>query len=364
MSKTQIKILIADDEPIGRELLEAILVPEGYDLIISKDGEDALNAAIEHKPDIILLDVMMPKMDGFEVCEHIRKTKETAHIPIFLITALDDRDSKIRGIDAGADDYISKPFDRIEILAKVKNSANLVHYRSQNKNEQQYDYDSVKKITVHKDLFENFCNLHLNSTPNSAKKIIYRSVPVTDSVHAFSFWKTEEYSFYFMTSNSHKEEAVIINLILKELFLKNSGQNAESPSQIVKKILHEIQDLSANGNIPELQKLITSILLVVIDTKSTKLIVSGMNQILFVNQGSDADNSKYKAFHIDVDHDSEILNPENSFLFSSNIVNSFSENEITSFLNEYYLSEKNINLTKAIAEFQNSQDFIIVNLST
>src|SRR5512147_618315 len=113
-------ILIVDDEPIGRQLLEAILFSEGYKLLFAEDGEMALEKVIENKPTVVLCDVMMPKMDGFEVCRRIRKDESIAHIPIFLITALDDRDSRIKGIDAGADDYISKPLDRIEILAKVR----------------------------------------------------------------------------------------------------------------------------------------------------------------------------------------------------------------------------------------------------
>lgn len=123
-----LKILIADDESIGRQLLEAILVPEGYRICLASDGQKALELALHEDPDIILLDVMMPYLDGFEVCRKLREHETTAHTPIFLITALDDRDSRLRGIEVGADDYISKPFDRVEILGKLKNKSRFIQH--------------------------------------------------------------------------------------------------------------------------------------------------------------------------------------------------------------------------------------------
>lgn len=115
------KILVVDDETIGRQLLEAVLTPEGYDILFAENGREAVEVAMAENPDLIMLDVMMPEIDGFEACKLIRQTEQLIATPVFLITALDDRDSRLRGLDAGADDYISKPFDRIEILAKVKN---------------------------------------------------------------------------------------------------------------------------------------------------------------------------------------------------------------------------------------------------
>ena len=117
----EFRILVVDDEPIGRQLLEAVLFPEGYTILFAENGMEAYNKTKAEKPDLVMLDVMMPQMDGFETCKKIREAKDVSNTPVFLITALDDRDSRIRGLDAGADDYISKPFDRIEILAKVKN---------------------------------------------------------------------------------------------------------------------------------------------------------------------------------------------------------------------------------------------------
>ncbi len=120
-----IKLLIADDEQIGRQLLEAIFFTENYELLFAEDGNQALQLAKEFQPGLILLDVMMPGIDGFEVCRKIRSDAVLKDVPIILITALEDRDSRIKGLESGANDYISKPFDRIEILSKVKNFTDL-----------------------------------------------------------------------------------------------------------------------------------------------------------------------------------------------------------------------------------------------
>ncbi|MBN2350524.1 MAG: response regulator [Bacteroidales bacterium] len=119
------KILIVDDESIGRQLLEAIFFTEGYELLFAENGNDALNLAKSEKPDVLLLDVMMPGLDGFEVCRQVRSDPKIGNTPIILITALDDRDSRLKGLEAGANDYLSKPFDRIEVLTKVRTIAQL-----------------------------------------------------------------------------------------------------------------------------------------------------------------------------------------------------------------------------------------------
>jgi DNA-binding response OmpR family regulator len=116
----RIKILIVDDEPYGQQLLEAILLEENCDLIFAENGQKAIQHINEYLPDIVLLDIMIPDFNGFEVCQMIRSNANTSKIPIILITALDDRDSKKRGLEAGANDYISKPFDKSEVLTKIK----------------------------------------------------------------------------------------------------------------------------------------------------------------------------------------------------------------------------------------------------
>lgn len=129
MNEAKSTILIVDDESAGRETLESILEPEGYKLVLAENGYQAIEQAKSVLPDVILLDVMMPGMDGFEVCKHIRNEKHLAEVPIIFLTALDDRQSFMKGLEAGADDYISKPVDRYELRARLLGITRLNRYR-------------------------------------------------------------------------------------------------------------------------------------------------------------------------------------------------------------------------------------------
>jgi PAS domain S-box-containing protein len=123
-------ILVVDDEPAGREALRALLASSGYRLAFASGGAEALQRAAELRPDLVLLDVMMPGLDGFEVCRRLRADPLISEVPIILLTALDDRASRLQGIDAGADDFVSKPFDRIELRARVRTIMRLNRYRT------------------------------------------------------------------------------------------------------------------------------------------------------------------------------------------------------------------------------------------
>jgi signal transduction histidine kinase len=123
-------VLIVDDDPTAREALVAILEGEGYELQQAKDGIRALQMLKRLQPDLILLDVMMPGMTGFEVCRRIRATPSLAEVPIILLTALDDHDSLLRGIESGADDFLTKPPDRRELVARVRTITRLNRYRT------------------------------------------------------------------------------------------------------------------------------------------------------------------------------------------------------------------------------------------
>ena len=122
-------ILIVDDEPAGRDTLEAILSGEDYHLVMAENGIQALEKTRELLPDVILLDVMMPGMTGFEVCQAIRRDYQVAEIPVVMVTALDDRTSLMRGLESGADDFITKPFDRFELRARMLGITRLNRYR-------------------------------------------------------------------------------------------------------------------------------------------------------------------------------------------------------------------------------------------
>ena len=123
-------LLIVDDDQSARETLVAMLERENYTLELAKNGFEAIQMAESLHPDLILLDVMMPGMDGFEVCRRIRSTPQLAEVPIIILTALDDRASHLRGIESGADDFLTKPVDRQVLAARVRTITRLNRYHT------------------------------------------------------------------------------------------------------------------------------------------------------------------------------------------------------------------------------------------
>ena len=121
-------ILVVDDLPQNIELLEAYLAPQGYEIFTAANGEEALGKISANQIDLILLDIMMPGMDGFEVTRRIRQDGTQRLLPIILVTSLNDREDRIRGIEAGCDDFISKPVDKMELLARVRSLLKVKAY--------------------------------------------------------------------------------------------------------------------------------------------------------------------------------------------------------------------------------------------
>src|SRR6201985_2438804 len=119
------RILVVDDIEANVRLLEAKLSAEYYEVITASDGPTALALAASESPDLVLLDVMMPGMDGFEVCRRLKNDPATRHIPVVLVTALDGRGDRITGLEAGADEFLTKPIDDILLFARVKSLTRL-----------------------------------------------------------------------------------------------------------------------------------------------------------------------------------------------------------------------------------------------
>ena len=121
-------LLIVDDITGNARLLEALLAPDGHDVRTAGDGADALRLVRSEHPDLVLMDVMMPRVDGFEACLAIKLDPSTRLIPVVLVTALNDTASRIRGIEAGADDFVSKPFNAPELRARVRSLLRIKSY--------------------------------------------------------------------------------------------------------------------------------------------------------------------------------------------------------------------------------------------
>ncbi|GAP96196.1 response regulator [Leptolyngbya sp. NIES-2104] len=132
------RILVVDDHPSSRMTAVALLSVEGYDVIEAESGVAALSQLQETNPDLILLDVMMPGMDGYEVCRRLKEDELTRLTPVVFITALDDRRSRLRGIEAGGDDFLTKPFDQLELSARVRS---LIRQKRLNE-----DLDHAEKV--------------------------------------------------------------------------------------------------------------------------------------------------------------------------------------------------------------------------
>ncbi|NEN93414.1 MAG: response regulator transcription factor, partial [Okeania sp. SIO3H1] len=149
MSNKQSSILVVDDEPDNVFLLEELLTSEGYITVSANGGKEALEVASHSHPDLILLDVMMPEIDGFEVCNRLRQNPQLKTIPIIFLTALDDENSKLKGLELMGDDYITKPFNSRLLLAKVANILQLNQIRYQankSQNTQQTDRQSNPQL--------------------------------------------------------------------------------------------------------------------------------------------------------------------------------------------------------------------------
>ncbi|HVV34445.1 MAG TPA: PleD family two-component system response regulator [Vitreimonas sp.] len=120
------RILVVDDLEANRRLLEAMLSADYYDVLLASAGEEGVQLARREKPDLILMDVMMPGgIDGFEACRRLKAHPETRHIPVIILTTLDDRENKVRGLSAGAEEFLTKPIDDVQLMARVKSLLSL-----------------------------------------------------------------------------------------------------------------------------------------------------------------------------------------------------------------------------------------------
>jgi class 3 adenylate cyclase len=114
------KILVVDDTPANVKLLAGVLEASDYDVCVAYSGREALEQVAKNQPDLILLDIVMPDLDGYEVCRRIREDATTALVPVVMVTALDPEEERIKGIEAGADDFLTKPINRMELMARVR----------------------------------------------------------------------------------------------------------------------------------------------------------------------------------------------------------------------------------------------------
>ncbi len=185
------KILVVDDDTNICELLRLYLEKEGFETVVANDGEQAVEYANKYTPDLILLDIMLPKLDGWQVCRQIRKTLET---PIIMLTAKGETFDKILGLELGADDYITKPFDTKEVIARVKAVLRRT-YDSEKNNMQEVKYDKLRINLTNYELVVDGKSIdtppkeleliyHLASNPNR----VYTRDQLLDEVWGFDYY--------------------------------------------------------------------------------------------------------------------------------------------------------------------------------
>ena len=184
------KILIVDDDKNICELLRLYLEKDGFDTVVANDGEEAIKKEKSETPDLILLDIMLPKMDGWQVCREIRKTSQ---VPIIMITAKSETFDKVLGLELGADDYVSKPFDSKEVVARVK--AVLRRTSPDENKAKEVCYDKLKINLTNYELIVNDKPIdtppkeleliyHLASNPNR----VYTRDQLLDEVWGFDYY--------------------------------------------------------------------------------------------------------------------------------------------------------------------------------
>ncbi len=142
-------ILIVDDQPVSLRLLLAFMERQGFTVLVAASGEEALAVIGETRPDLILLDVLMPALNGFDICRLLKEQEETADIPVIFVTALTNLEDKVKGFAAGGVDYVTKPFQHQEVLARVVTHLNLARLRKEleSKNRQlQTALDEIRQL--------------------------------------------------------------------------------------------------------------------------------------------------------------------------------------------------------------------------
>ncbi len=137
MWEKKAKILVVDDDDRNLRLVEAVLLPQGYEVVLAHDGEEALEKVSEMPPDVILLDIMMPKMDGLEVARRLKEEEETRIIPVVMVTALREVEDRVKALEAGADDFLTKPVDNTELRARVSSLLKVKAYNDHMRNHQE-----------------------------------------------------------------------------------------------------------------------------------------------------------------------------------------------------------------------------------
>jgi len=183
-SEPEPRILVVDDVPANVRLLEAILVPEGYTVVSASSGPEALEAVVAARPDLVLLDVQMAGMNGYEVCRRIRESEDTALLPVVMVTS-HEAEARIDGIRAGADDFVTKPFDKQELLLRVRSLVRIKRYhdtiRAQAAELAEWNHTLEQRVADQVEQLEQSARLRRFLSPTLAEVVLTRGDDVLES---------------------------------------------------------------------------------------------------------------------------------------------------------------------------------------
>jgi sigma-B regulation protein RsbU (phosphoserine phosphatase) len=264
---TKNKILTVDDNTINLKLLTRTLEKSGYDVLSAENGKDACQFALKNKPDLVLLDVMMPIMDGYKVCEWLKNNEETADIPVIFLTAKSDAIDKIKGLALGAVDYITKPFDSVEVIARVKTHLGLQNLRRQliEKNaqlEKTYLQLREKNDKINKDI-KAAGIVQRQLLPNNIKetgnlKISWKFVPsshIAGDIFNIIYLDDTHAAIYIIDVSGHGVQAAMLAVLVHNFFrlrtINRTLSEKSKPEQSIQNLLEPALVAKAlNENFP------------------------------------------------------------------------------------------------------------------
>lgn len=230
------QILIADDNPANLLLLRRILAKEPCDLLEAEDGEAALKMALEHRPDLVLLDVMMPGLDGYEVSLALKQDPYMSEVPVIFLSALSDASSKIKGLEAGAVDYITKPFNKDEVLARVRIQLKLRRLtrelrkanRKLSDKQQRIDEDLKAAAAIQRSLMPS------HPPENDKVRVAWRFLPCdanAGDLFGFDELTPTGFSFHVIDVSGHGVPAAMMTVALSQSLDPGNGHTLVRPDE-------------------------------------------------------------------------------------------------------------------------------------